>query len=213
MRIFVALAALLLTLTGLTACGSDGDDTVADPGASGGSTSDASAVPSEAPLPAGAVRTANLATVMDTGTPELCLGPVAESYPPQCGGPAITNWDWTTHGQEMFEEQDGTRWGTYSVTGSWDGTAFEVTDAVPGPLYDPAPLEPSATPTPEQDYSAGELEGIRTEVEQLPGAQGAYVGEGQVTVEVMYDDGSLQEWADEEYGAGVVLVTALLVDA
>src|SRR4051812_3796459 len=26
--------------------------------------------------------------------PQLCLGPVAFSLPPQCGGPDIANWDW-----------------------------------------------------------------------------------------------------------------------
>jgi hypothetical protein len=30
---------------------------------------------------------------------------------------------------------------------------------------------------------------------------------------VLYDDGSLQAWADEEYGAGVVLDTSPLVHA
>ena len=38
---------------------------------------------------------------------------------------------------------------------------------------------------------------------------GAYGGEGSdghVLVDVYYDDGTLQDWADETYGAGVVLV-------
>jgi hypothetical protein len=30
---------------------------------------------------------------------------------------------------------------------------------------------------------------------------------------VLYDDGTLQSWADEEYGAGVVQVTSLLIGA
>lgn len=209
MRSFVALAALLLTLT---ACGSDGEPTAVDPG--GAPSSDgAGEMPSEAPVPAGDVRTRDLATVMDTGTPELCLGPVAESYPPQCGGPAITNWDWKTHGQKMFEQQGETRWGTYAVTGRWDGTAFEVADTVPGALYDPAMVAPSPTPTPATSYSEQELTGIQETVQGLPGAQGAYVSDGHVLVDVMYDDGTLQAWADEEYGAAVVVVGSLLVGA
>jgi hypothetical protein len=44
----------------------------------------------------------------------------------------------------------------------------------------------------------------------------AYGGEGSgghVLVDVYYDDGTMQAWADEVYGAGVVLVNAALVDA
>jgi hypothetical protein len=37
-----------------------------------------------------------VATVLQEGDgpPELCLGGVAESFPPQCGGPEIAGWDW-----------------------------------------------------------------------------------------------------------------------
>lgn len=207
MRYFVALAALLLTLT---ACGSDGEDSATDPGpADGGSAR----MPASAPTAPGPVRSANLATVMDTGTPEMCLGPVAESYPPQCGGPEITNWDWAEHGQRTFDEQGDVRWGTYALTGTWDGTAFAVADAIPGPLYDAIAPEPSTPAAPDTAYTGDELEAIRAELEQLPGFQGGYAAEGRVNVEVIYDDGSLQAWADEEYGAGVVIVTGLLVDA
>lgn len=210
MRTALALAALLLSLT---ACGSDGDDVAKDPG-----RPDSPSGPStpEAPVPAGVVRTANLATVMDKGSPELCLGPIAESYPPQCSGPAITNWDWSEHGQDMFEQQGDIRWGTYLVTGRWDGTSFEVTETIPGALYDPASPEPTPTPTPATEYTDKELLEIANELtDLLPGAQGAYGGEGtngHVLVDVIYDDGSLQAWADREYGAGVVLVASALVD-
>jgi hypothetical protein len=208
MRMLVALAALLLTLA---ACGSDGESTAVDPGGPPDET--AQAMPTEAPTPAGEVRSRRLATVMDTGTPELCLGPVAESYPPQCGGPEITDWDWKTHGQQMFEQQGEVRWGTYAVTGTWDSTAFAVSEAIPGPLYDPMPEEPSEVPSPGASYDEADLTRIQDEVQELPGAQGAYVGDGHVFVEVMYDDGSLQAWADQEYGDAVVVVTSLLVDA
>lgn len=58
--------------------------------------------------------------------PELCLGGVMESYPPQCGGPAITNWDWSKVAGE--ESSLGTTWGTYTVVGTYDGTAFALTE-------------------------------------------------------------------------------------
>jgi hypothetical protein len=41
---------------------------------------------------------------MDTETPEVCLGPVAESYPPQCNGPELVGWEWGDH-DGMFERQ------------------------------------------------------------------------------------------------------------
>jgi hypothetical protein len=154
---------------------------------------------------------------MDTGRPELCLGPIAESYPPQCGGPEITNWDWDKHGHGVFEQQGDIRWGTYLVSGHWDGTSFQVSEAIPGAVYDPAAPEPTPTPTPAKDYTDSQLERIADELNHsLPGVQGAYGGEGtdgHVLVDVIYDDGSLQAWADERYGAGVVLVSSALVDS
>ena len=75
---------------------------------------------------------------------------------------------------------------------------------------------PTPTPTPATDHSDTELEQIATELQGAPGVLGAYGGEGSeghVLVDVYYDDGSLQEWADATYGAGVVLVSAALVDA
>jgi hypothetical protein len=210
MKAALALTALLLSLT---ACGGDsGDDIANDPNQPSGG---GNAMPTEAPIPDGLVRTVNLITVMDIGTPELCLGAVAESYPPQCSGPEITNWDWDVHGQGMFEQQGDVRWGTYVVTGHWDGTSFEVAEAIPGALYDPMVPEPTPTPTPAVDYRDSALEEIAKELMELPGVQGAYGGEGSnghVLVDVTYDDGTLQDWADEEYGAGVVLVSSALVD-
>ena len=213
MKTALALAAALLSLT---ACGSDSSDVVRDSGGDAATQTPTADAPPEAPVPDGPVRTLNLATVMDKGSPELCLGPVAESYPPQCGGPAITNWDWSRHGQEMFEQQGDIRWGTYMVTGRWDGTAFEVTETIPGALYDAISPEPSPTPSPATVYTDRELLEIANELtDSLPGVQGAYGGEGtngHVLADVIYDDGSLQAWADEQYGAGVVLITSALVD-
>ena len=72
------------------------------------------------------------ATVLDSDDhgPQLCLGGVADSYPPQCGGPDIVGWDWST---VEAESANGTTWGSYSLTGSWDGETFTVT----GPVGEP----------------------------------------------------------------------------
>ncbi len=212
MRIRLSLLAALTTLVlAGAACSDDGSDDVArDPSPS----SSASGPPAPA-VPDGPVRSRNLATVMDTGSPELCLGPIAESYPPQCGGPALHEWDWADH-EGTYDQQGDVRWGTYAVTGTWDGTSFTATEAVPGALYDPAMPTPTPTPAPAKSYDATQLAGIADELQSVPGVLGAYGGdgsEGHVLVDVYYDDGTLQDWADASYGAGVVLVSSALVDA
>jgi hypothetical protein len=55
---------------------------------------------------------------------ELCLGGIAESYPPQCSGLPIPNWDWSE--VEGEESASGTTWGTFHVLGTYDGSAFTV---------------------------------------------------------------------------------------
>ena len=55
---------------------------------------------------------------------ELCLGGIAESYPPQCSGLRILDWDWSE--VEGEESASGTTWGTFHVVGTYDGTAFTI---------------------------------------------------------------------------------------
>jgi hypothetical protein len=83
--------------------------------------------------------------------PELCAGGVAESLPPQCGGPEIAGWDWDA---VDAESASGTTWGEYTLTGTWDGARFTLTE----PAEPPVPLGRSdawetdfSTPCPEPD--------------------------------------------------------------
>lgn len=211
MKALLAIAALMLALAG---CGDDeAADVATEPG--GTSTDGNPSPPTEVPAAPGQVRSRSLATVMDAGDgAELCLGAVAESYPPQCSGPAITNWDWEEQ-RGMFERQGDMRWGTFAVTGAWDGTRFSVTSAIPGALYDPGPEPPVDLPPPSEDLSQDERENLAEDLgSTLPGAQGASADEtGHVLVDVLYDDGSLQEYVDAVHGDGVVVVTGALVDA
>lgn len=75
--------------------------------------------------------------------PELCLGGVATSLPPQCGGVPVTNWDWEA---VDHEDLNGTRWGSYHVVGTYDGETFTLTEAA-GPSR-PQTSEPVEFPTP-----------------------------------------------------------------
>jgi hypothetical protein len=132
MRIFAAAA--VLTVLGATACSTEAEMKAVDPSGSDGSAAAAPSDGAPTPVPDGEVRTQGLVMVLDDGDgPEMCLGGVAESYPPQCGGPALTDFEW---GDVGFEEASGVKWGSYALTGTFDGTAFTVTDAIPAALYD-----------------------------------------------------------------------------
>lgn len=61
--------------------------------------------------------------------PELCLGGVLESLPPQCSGVPLLGWDWRSVDGE--ERAGGTTWGSYHVVGRYDGETFTVTEVGP----------------------------------------------------------------------------------
>lgn len=189
-------------LIALTACGQATGGPAADPD---------EPMPAAIPAADGEVRTRGLATVMDTGSPELCLGPVAESFPPQCQGIPLRGWDWKGLGRSMHETSGRVRWGQYAVTGTFDGKVFTAADAIPAALYDTMPPGKQPVPRP-SDLSAQELDRIEQEVRDLPGYTSTFVTpDGNVLVDVVFDDGSLQDWATAEYGRDVVVVTSALV--
>lgn len=62
-------------------------------------------------------------TIIDDGSgPELCLGAVEESLPPQCDGPVIKGLDMSGWSDEL----DGVRWGERTVTVTWPPEAGSV---------------------------------------------------------------------------------------
>jgi hypothetical protein len=85
--------------------------------------------------------------------PQLCLGGVLESYPPQCGGPDVVGWDWAAVDGE--ESANGTTWGTWRVVGTWDGESLTLTERPNEPPPEPGPREDPgahfATPCPTPD--------------------------------------------------------------
>lgn len=89
------------------------------------------------------------ATVLEEGNrqrrhgPQLCLGGVLTSLPPQCDGPVITNWDWSA--VEGEQRRGDTRWGEFSVVGHYDADADAFT--LTRPAGPPADTEESDTDT------------------------------------------------------------------
>jgi hypothetical protein len=147
-RTLVALAALLA----LSACSTE-DKTLGVDGNAGAGAS-AAEKPTAVPAADGPVATDGLVTVLDDGDgPELCTN-VAESLPPQCSGTPMAGWEWAAHPEH--EDQSGTKWGAFALTGTFDGTTFTVTEAIPAALYDAAaePLEPDFE-TPCEEPSGG----------------------------------------------------------
>ena len=159
-------------------------------------------------------------TVLEAdGGPELCLGPIAESYPPQCSGPPVVGWDWSAVDGE--ETASGVTWGAYAVWGAWDGETFTVTqEPVLAALYDPMvdpsapdPWDPSLPPGPLPEAEAQQIQDELAEA--LPGFLASAYVNGRIVAEVMFDDGTLQAAADERYGGDAVVVVSSLkpVDA
>ncbi|MXG91986.1 hypothetical protein [Nocardioides flavescens] len=209
----LAATAALLVLA-VSGCGSETDAVDTGLATEPSLSSSPSAPPAAPPSPTGTVRTAGLVTVIDEGEgPEVCLGPIAMSFPPQCSGPAVEGWDWSTSGQGMHETQGSIRWGSYALTGTWDGSALTVDDAVPAALYDaaPVPSEPGSEATVSVIQGADEV--VAALQTAVPDAMGVTVLDGQVHLDVAYDDGSVQDWADATYGPGVVVVTSALLPA
>ena len=300
MKLALALgAAALLTLA---ACGTEtgSKDAAGDDPQHGASSPSGTTPPAKVPAAKGPVT--GQGTVMDTVRPELCLGAVADSYPPQCSGLPIVGWDWSKVAGQ-FEKSGDTRWGSFVLTGTFDGTTFTMTepalslatyDPVRDPGYDPDPfktpcaepdggwavLDPARTndqtmqevfetasqldgyagswmdqsrntstdegeqndPTKvvvnvtvtgdvgaaeaelrriwggalcvsKAKYTEADLQAIQTQLQSLPGLLTSNAQNDVVTAEVINDDRSLQAWADEEYGAGRVVITSALKPA
>ncbi|MBW3536894.1 MAG: hypothetical protein KY395_03870 [Actinobacteria bacterium] len=93
-----------------------------------------------------AIYTAPSATVLEGREhgPQLCLGGVQESLPPQCGGPDIVGWDWDDVDDE--ESVSGVTWGEYSVTGTWDGERLTLTEKPGPPVETKGPVHDFSTP-------------------------------------------------------------------
>lgn len=86
--------------------------------------------------------------IIQTGadSPELCLGPVMDSLPPQCSGPPVIGWDWDLIADE--ETAGEVTWGYATVVGHFDGERFELAEAR-APEWPEGDEDPIATACPE----------------------------------------------------------------
>jgi hypothetical protein len=69
--------------------------------------------------------------------------------PPQCSGVPLKGWDWAQVDGE--ESASGTTWGSYRVTGRYDGQTLTVTSPPTGPSSSDSPQthrDPFGTPCP-----------------------------------------------------------------
>jgi len=203
------LAALLAAVAPLLlACGDDGTG-------SGRTTtiSDPPPRPSSVPAAEGEVVTVLPALVIDDGEgTEICLGAVAESYPPQCSGPELRDWDWDSH-EGDYEQAAGQRFGTFGVRGTWDGRAMTATAIAPGSGTTPFEQEPPPAPAEGPERTEEQLRGIGEDLLAIEGMIDAQPEGGRVHAHAVYDDGTVQDWADATYGEGVVVVSSALEPA
>jgi hypothetical protein len=198
MKLAVTLACLIITAAG---CGSESVVAIGEP---------APGVERPTSIPAASGVVTGMGTVIGGDQPQLCLGAVAESWPPQCSGFALVGWDWARV-KGTFDTNGTIRWGGYVVTGTWDGVTFTLTEpALTSALYDPA-MPPSPAASPAVSHTQAELVDIQGELPGLPGYSSGWVDQaGFVRADFVYDDGSIQAWLDQKYGENVVLVVSAL---
>ncbi len=150
-------------------------------------------------------------TVLDVGGEvTLCLGAVAESYPPQCAGIPVDGWSWD--GVEGSESSGETTWGSYAAYGTFDGDRFTVTDPpIMLALFDPVRGDDPVDGV-QGTSTEAELQRVQDEMSSTLGdaALSLWTERGYVWVQVIWDDGTLQDEVDDAYGDGVVVVTSAL---
>lgn len=150
-------------------------------------------------------------TVIDQGgEAKLCLGGVAESYPPQCAGLPLVGWTWD--GVDGAETSGDVTWGVYVVQGTYDARALAVTQPpIQLALYDTIPTVDPTGGRP----GAGAEDDLLALQDQLPERLGAdYLSSapmnGWLWIDVVWDDGTWQGAADAEFGADTVVVRSAL---
>nr|MBA3399511.1 hypothetical protein [Acidimicrobiia bacterium] len=150
-----------------------------------------------------------VATVLedDTHGPQLCLGAIAESYPPQCGGLDITNWRWDDVAHQPEQPNDPNlgeitaKWGEYVVVGTYDAEAQTFTLTEPARAAKPSDYEQQPEPDlstpcdePERGWPQATEADVTTAADNIAEANEA--GDGTaITVPPATDDGWIARYA------------------
>lgn len=156
-------------------------------------------------------RVLGVGTVLDVaGEVQLCLGMVMESYPPQCVGVPLDEWTWD--GVEGSETSGETTWGAYAVYATYDGERVTNTDPpILLALYDTvAPQDPTGGV--DGSTTEAELTRVQDDLTARLGTDAltSWPERGYLWLQVVWDDGTIQDAVDAEYGDGVVVVTSSL---
>lgn len=184
----------------------------------------ASSQPAETPSVPPATAIANILStndrtmVIDDGDrpPQLCVGGVAESLPPQCAGIDLVGWDWSDVGDH--EQRGSVRWGEFVVSGEYSaaGNVLRVTETSAegtGPGHTAAPC----TGEPRESTDPSNIERIWEFIDEGLGVRVFSGGDEPACrsthIRVAYDDGAVQSAVDSEFGAGTVIVESALSPA
>ena len=197
-------AGLMAGLLVLSACATG-------PGSSPAPTSNSAPTLGEVDVAPPDGRVIGVGMVIDVaGEARLCDGAIMESYPPQCAGLPLEGWTWD--GVDGYERSGETTWGSYAVYGMYDGEHLTVTDPpIKLALFDPvAPEDPTGGvdgSTPADDLTRIQDE-LSTALDDRVST--IFTDRGYVWLQVVWDDGTLQDAVDSVYGDGVVIVTSAL---
>lgn len=205
----------LVMLSALTGCGSEvapgaggsAGDAPTDDG-SATSPSDAGTATATAAPPGATVDPDTVLVTRSTilqepgGQPQLCLGGVAESYPPQCGGPEVVGLDWAD--VPGREEASGVTWGEAFVVGTYDGERFTLTEppsAEPPAGWEPPEAPPSDFPQLCDDPHRGGDEGFD------PNSETGMAAQGELGAMLESLEGYVGSWVSDGSSFFNVLVT------
>jgi len=160
---------------------------------------------------------AGIVTVLESPEhgPQMCAL-VAESLPPQCTGPDITNWDWST---VEAESASGTTWGEFWVQGVFDTeqNTFDVVGLARTPTArerkvffdrrDPDPTTPCEPDEITGDGVSGDAPDVGRTAE-VDGFGGAWFDDSTDTLNVVYvaDRSVIEAAVRESYDGPLCLV-------
>jgi hypothetical protein len=159
-------------------------------------------------LPERATQVEFVVTVIDSGDgPELCVGGVATSLPPQCSGPVAAGLDM----EGWSDEMNGVRWGDRSVVVTWppiDGIVNVVSDS-PIIVWEVV-FPPNELPTECRDVAIAAGVGVINDYASSLGARngGLYLAsDGTLVLQVVDDPAPHRAALAESGGACVVEVS------